>query len=181
MGVAVTYQGGGRIVLGIDPGSLRKGDARVAYRGSRAVCPCCKKPRGTPFVAHAKLPRAVVRDMEAAAFEADLRPLSGLVAVGTVAHWPRKWGPDGRAPGRPCGDVDAPVSNLLDALAPLLYPDDAHVGLLVAANAYDPKRPRIEVVARPLSPALLAALTAGLGLPFDSARLTLGKQERLIP
>jgi len=177
----VSYQGGGRIVLYGNPGDLRKGDARVAYRGAQHRCPACGKPKGSPFIAHAKLPKATVRDMEAAAFEANLRPLSGLVAVGMVAHWPRKWGPGGRAPGRPCGDVDAPVSNLLDALAPLLYPDDAHVGMLVAANAYDPKRPRIEAAVRPLDPALLAALTAGLDLPFDTAQLTLGEQERLIP
>jgi hypothetical protein len=176
----VSYQGGGRLVLGIDPGDLRKGDARVAYRGRGAPCPCCKRPGGTPFIAHAKLPRGIVRDMEAAAFEADLQQLTGLVAVGTVAYWPRKWGPNGRAPGRPCGDVDAPVSNLLDVLAPLLYRDDAQVGLLVAANAYDKARPRIEVTARPLDPLLLSALTAGLGLPFDSARLTLGQQGSLL-
>jgi hypothetical protein len=176
----VSYQGGGRLVLGIDPGDLRKGDARVAYRGRGAPCPCCKRPGGTPFIAHAKLPRGIVRDMEAAAFEADLRPLSGLVGVATLAHWPRKWGADGRAPGRPCGDVDAPVSNLLDALAPLLYPDDAHVGLLIASNAYDKTRPRIEVAARPPTPELLAAIAEWSGLPFDTARLTLGQQGSLL-
>lgn len=171
--------GGGGFVLHGNPGEYRKNANAIRYtRG--APCPCCKRPTGRPFIADAKLPKTLIRDMEAAAFEANVKPLGGPVAVATIAHWPTKWGPDGRAEGRPRGDVDAPVSNLLDGLSGVLYPDDAHVALLVAANAYDPSRPRIEVVARPLSPALLELLTAGLGLPFDSARLTLGQQGKLL-
>ena len=99
-----------------------------------------------------------------------------------MAYWDRQWGPKGRAPGRPCGDVDSILAGLLDALAGTLYRDDAQVALLVAANAYDRARPRIEVVARPMSPSLLPALSEGLGLAFDTAtRLALGEQERLLP
>jgi hypothetical protein len=164
----VTYQGGGRIVLPVHPKVLRKNAPSIRYAGGR------------PVVIHARLPRAVLASITDAAFSAGIEPVEGPAVLGVVAFWDRRWGPKGRAPGRPCGDVDAVLSGLLDALAGTLYRDDAQVALVAASNAYDPKRPRIEVVARPLPPALLAALTAGLGLPFDSARLTLGEQERLI-
>lgn len=164
-----------------NPGEFRKGDAAIRYAGAKGKCKCCGKPLGRPFIVQASLGKALRDDMAAAAFQGGLAPLDGPVALGMVAHWPRKWGPDGRAPGRPCGDVDAPVSNILDGLASLLYADDAQVAVLVAANAIaTTETARIDVVARPVSPALLAALTAGLGLPFDTARLTLGQQGKLL-
>lgn len=162
-----------------NPGEFRKGDAAIRYAGAKGKCSSCGKPLGRPFIVQAGMSSALRSDLQALAFEGGLAPTVGPHALGVIAHWPRKWGPDGRAPGRPCGDVDAPLSNVLDGLSALLYPDDAHVAVLVAANAYDPACPRIDVARKPISPALLAALTAGLGLPFDSARLTLGEQQEL--
>lgn len=163
-----------------NPGEFRKGDAAIRYAGAKGKCSHCGKPLGWPFIVQASMGDALRGDMRAAAFQGGLEPVEGPLALGVLAHWPRKWGPDGRAPGRPCGDVDAPLSNVLDGLATLLYPDDAHVAVLIAANAYDPVSPRIDVARKPISPALLAALTAGIGLPFDTARLSLGQQGTLL-
>lgn len=154
----MSYQGGGRLVIPVHPRVLRKNAPALRYAGGR------------PLIIHAKLPRSVLASITDAAFAASIEPVSGPAAVGVVAFWDRRWGAKGRAPGRPCGDVDACLSGLLDALSGTLYHDDAQVALVAASNAYDPARPRIEVVARPLSPALLSALTESLGLPFDSAR-----------
>lgn len=166
----MTYQGGGRLVIPVHPRVLRKNAPALRYAGGR------------PIIVHAKLPRSVLASITDAAFAAKIEPVEGPAAVGIVAFWDRRWGPKGRAPGRPCGDVDACLSGLLDALAGTLYHDDAQVAFLAASNAYDREQPRIEVVARPLAEAPLAALlSATLGLPFDTARLTLGSQERLLP
>jgi hypothetical protein len=188
----VSYQGGGKLKLGGTPGVLRKGDARVIYRGgfSAGVCPACKKPRGAPLVLHAHLPKGVRNQLMDAAFTAGIKPIAGPCMVGVIATWPSKWGKAGRAEGRPQGDVDAPLSNLLDALGSvdgdpgILYRDDAQIAILVAVNAIGTKATaNIEVAARPLSPRareLLALLAAETGLPFDTARLTLGQQETLL-
>jgi hypothetical protein len=171
----VSLGGGGFRIPG-NPGEFRKGDAKIRFAGGKGRCKCCGNPTGRPFIVQAGLGAPLKRELVATAFDAGLEPLTGPLAVGVLSHWPRKWGEKGRAPGRPCGDVDAPLSNLLDGLAGTLYPDDAHVGLLVAANAYDAARPRIEVVARPITTDFLALLTVGLGLPFDTARLSTGNQ-----
>jgi hypothetical protein len=164
----VPYVGGGKLVIAVHPRLLRKnGDA-------------IRHVRGRPMPIPRKLPKGVLASITDAAFDAGIEPVIGPVVLGVVAYWPRKWGPKGRAPGRPCGDVDAILAGLLDALAGTLFRDDAQVALLVAANAHDPKRPRIEVVARPLDQPHLAGISAALGLPFDSARLTLGEQEKLL-
>lgn len=164
----MSYQGGGRLTIPVHPRVLRKNAPALRYAGSR------------PIIVHAKLPRAALATIADAASAAGIDPVVGPAAVAVVAFWDRKWGPKGRAPGQPCGDVDAIVAGLLDALAGILYHDDAQVALLVAANAYDRERPRIEVVARPmhgLIPAEFLAAWSGL----DAARLTLGNQESQVP
>jgi hypothetical protein len=167
--IPVPYVGGGRLVIDVHPKALRKNGDAIRY------------VRGRPTPIPRKLPRGVLLAITDAAFDAGIEPVSGPVVLGVVAYWPRKWGAKGRAPGRACGDVDAIVAGLLDALAGTLYRDDAQVALLVAANAYDPKRPRIEVVARPLDQPHLAGISDALGLPFDTARLSLPTQGKLIP
>jgi hypothetical protein len=153
----VSYQGGGKLVIPVHPRVLRKNAPALRYAGGR------------PIIVHAKLPKGVRDSIVDAAFTAKLEPVLGTTVVGVVAFWDRRWGPKGRAPGRPCGDVDAILAALLDALAGILYRDDAQVGLVVAANAYDRDRPRVEVVARPLRPETLAALGTSTGLPFAAA------------
>lgn len=163
----VSFGGGGLRIPGT-PGVIAKNRMRVVMIG------------GHPKPCKGKLPAGILRAVKAAAAVAVPRPMEGPVAVGLISYWPKKWGPKGRADGRPQGDVDAPLSNLLDALTGVLYRDDAQVAIVVAANAYDPSNPRLEVVARPLSPSLLAAIATELGLPFDTARLTTGRQEPLL-
>ncbi len=160
----MSYAGGGRLVIPVHPRVLRKNAPALRYAGGR------------PIICHAKLPRSVLNAITDAAFSAGIEPLLGPCMVGIVAYWDRKWGPKGRAPGRPCGDVDACVSGLLDALAGTLYRDDAQVALLVVANEHDPKRPRIEVVARALAadPLALAGL---LSLPPRPATVDPGARQ----
>jgi Holliday junction resolvase RusA-like endonuclease len=65
--------------------------------------------------------------------------------VEITTHWPRlrRTGP---AKGQPCGDVDATCKAVLDVLqAAGVVPDDAVLRRVVLVNAYDAKRPRIEV------------------------------------
>jgi Holliday junction resolvase RusA-like endonuclease len=65
--------------------------------------------------------------------------------VEVTTHWPRlrRKGP---AKGQPMGDVDATCKAVLDVLeAAGVVPDDAVLRRVVLINAYDPKRPRIEV------------------------------------
>jgi Holliday junction resolvase RusA-like endonuclease len=62
-----------------------------------------------------------------------------------TTHWPRirRKGP---AAGEPLGDVDATVKAVLDVLkGGGVVPDDAVLRRVVLVNAYDAKRPRIEV------------------------------------
>lgn len=176
----MSYQGGGKLTVHIDPGTLAKNAARVAFAG-KGRCSACGNLRGRPFVAQAKLPKAVENAVVDAAFSAGLTKLAGPVAVAIVAHWPRKRH-QGPAAGRPLGDVDAPVANVLDALSGVLFEDDAQVAVVVAVNAIgSPTTARIDVVARPLSPALLAAIAAELEFPaLDATRLTLGEQGELL-
>lgn len=165
-----------------NPGDLAKNQARVAYRGKQAPCRACGKPQGSPFVAQAKLPKRVTNDLVDQACAAMVKPIKGMVAVAVLAHWPRQWGPKGRAEGRPLGDVDAPVSNLLDALAGILYGDDAQVALLIAANAKAAKgEERIEASVAHLPHELLVAIEKHTGLPFSTAALSVGEQGRLLP
>ena len=164
------------------PGILAKNRARIVFPGSRGKCPKCGKPRGEPFIVESKLPARVSKLIAGEAHSAEWKPMKGMVMVGVLAHWPKKWdaGRGGHAQGRPQGDVDAPVSGVLDALAEILYGDDAQVALLLAANAKAAKgQERIEVSVAPLSRQLLADLERETGLSFTTATLSLGQQETL--
>ncbi len=163
------------------PGELAKNRSRVAYRGGEGRPPCrsCGKPAGTPFIVTSKLPERLATGLQGQAFSAGVKPLKGMVMVGVLASWPNAWntGRGGHAQGRPQGDVDSPVSGVLDALAGILYGDDAQVAVLVAVNAKAAKgQERIEVSVVPLSPRLLEDLQRELGLPFTSATLSTGQQ-----
>ena len=164
------------------PGMLKKNNARILRRG-HGYCHVCKQAKGAPFIVPNKLPASLMNSLRDRAFSSGIEPAKGMVMVGVLAHWPKKWDPSGsgRAPGRPQGDVDAPVSGVLDALSGVLYQDDAQVALLVAVNAKAAKgQERIEVSVRPLSSQLLAMLEAELGLGFTSATLSVGEQGKLI-
>ena len=161
MGVRITIPG--------NPGQARKNNAAIRYS------------KGKPFLVPGKVPAKLCKSIRGEAFSAGAPVASGMVMVGMLAHWPKKWGPKGRADGRPCGDVDAPVSAVLDALSGVLYDDDAQVALLIAANAKAAKgEERIEVSVRELSPQLLELLTEELGLDFAGARLSTGTQGSLL-
>lgn len=163
-----------------NPGKLRKNAQRIAYRKGDGFCTACKRPKGSPFVVESKVPPGVVHSVTDHAFAAGAPKAEGMVMVAVVAHWPTQWNEKGRAPGRPRGDVDAPVSSILDALAGILYRDDAQVAVLVAANAKAAKdKERIEVSVAPLSRQLLADLERETGLAFTTATLSLGQQECL--
>lgn len=167
-----------------NPGEFRKGDARIIYPdiGRLGRCKACGHPRGRSCIVQAELPSGLRNNLRDLAFAGGLGKLPGVVGLSAISYWPKKWGKKGRAPGRPMGDVDAPLSNLLDGLADILYRDDAQVGLVVLANALGtPETARIDVTAKPIPPGLLEDLRRHLSLPFDTARLTLGEQERLIP
>lgn len=171
MGVRITIPG--------NPGQARKNNAAIRYTGG-GFCPTCRRAKGKAFLVPAKVPAALCKSITAEAFSAGAPVASGMVMLGILAHWPTQWGPKGRANGRPRGDVDAPVSSVLDALAGVLYEDDAQVALLIAANAKAAKgTERIEVSVRELSPRLLELLTEELGLDFAGAQLSTGTQGSL--
>ncbi len=162
------------------PGVLAKNRARIVFPGKRGKCSKCGKSLGQPFIVEGKLPAGVGKAIEGQAFSAGVKASDGMVMVAMVAHWPTKWGPKGRAEGRPRGDVDAPVSGVLDALAGVLYNDDAQVALLIAANAKTAKgQERIEVSVAPLSARLLADIERETGLSFTTATLSTGQQGTL--
>lgn len=162
-----------------NPGQVKKNAAHIAYAGSQVRCKSCGKPRGQPHIREGEYPPGVARSLTDQAFARGWSPAEGMVMAGMIAYWPTKWipGGTGRAPGRPRGDVDAPVSGVLDVVAKVLYRDDAQVALMVAANAKVPKgQERIEVSVCDLSPQLLKDLKRELGLDFPGATLSVGEQ-----
>ncbi len=169
------------LTLAVDPATVAKNLERavVAKRGPN---------RGKAFVAHPHVNKGVIDSIKGQAFSAGMGTIGGPVVVGIVAHWAKAWGPKGRAPGRPRGDVDAPVMAVLDALgagSPKrpgagLFGDDAWVAVLVAANVVDARDPRIECFVGELTPDVLAWVGRRLRLEVPHERVLLGGQQEAL-
>lgn len=69
----------------------------------------------------------------------------GKWAIEIITYWPELRHLDVDFPH---GDVDAPITPVLDALqrGAILFDDDVRLGPLVADRGYDPDNPRIEVL-----------------------------------
>ncbi len=69
----------------------------------------------------------------------------GAWGIEIIAYWPQLRHLD---QDFPLGDVDAPITPVMDALhkGAHLFDDDVRLGPLVADREYDPDNPRIEVV-----------------------------------
>jgi hypothetical protein len=150
------------------PSPFKKNALVVRFNGPK--CPRCKRGLRA-FVVPGKPPASLTDCLPVA-------PVDGPVMVSILARWPSQW-VTSRAPGRPQGDADAPVSAVMDAFSGHLYHDDAQVAVVVAVNAYDKAQPRLEATVAPLSARLLAVLEDETGLGFTSATLSTGQQEGL--
>lgn len=69
----------------------------------------------------------------------------GRVIIAIVAYWPRQRHIDGGP--FPFGDIDAPISCVLDGLQAIgAIDDDVRVTRLAAEKEYDPDNPRTEIL-----------------------------------
>jgi hypothetical protein len=155
------------ITIDGSPGKWAKNKGRVISTGPK----CSKCHRGMhQHAGHPKDPK-IRRGT----------PRKGPVMMAMVAHWDREWGEKGRSPGGPCGDVDGPLSRLLDSMAGPegLVEDDAQVRVALLCTSYDKANPRIEVAVTSISEALLAMLKKETGLDFSGATRSMGQQEGL--
>lgn len=169
-----------RLTIPGPPGQAKKNNAVIRYKG-RGFCKVCKRPTGKPFIVPGKVPKELRDSIKDESFAEGAVVATGTVMVGMIAHWTKAWTSIGRAEGRPCGDVDAPLSAVIDALSKVIYKDDAQVALVIAANAKAAKgTERIEVSVRDVSPQLLKLLTEELGLDFAGATLSTGTQGSLL-
>lgn len=150
------------------PSPFKKNAIMIRFNGPK--CPRCKRGMRA-FVVPGKPPADLTDWLPVA-------PVDGPVMVSILAQWPSKW-VTSRAPGRPQGDVDAPISAVMDAFSGRLYHDDAQVALVLAVNAYNKTHPRLEATVSPLSAAVLEVLEEETGLGFTSATLSTGQQGRL--
>lgn len=71
----------------------------------------------------------------------------GAWGIEIIAYWPQQRHLDQDFPH---GDVDAPITPVMDALhkGAHLFDDDVRLGPLVADHEYDPSNPRIEVTVK---------------------------------